>query len=407
VTSKRRILRVGFETLDAFQSEYDGNLCNGGVFVATSERFELREAVDVELFFEYSGQSLTLAGEVVHHITPEMSAMGGASGVAVQFQLGVQKLRDRLESMAFGQRGARAAAEARDGGGGERAARRAAVRVAARIQGGQELITGQTRNLSLTGVLVNVQGRSVAIGEIVGVRLTHPDSGEERTIQGSVVRQVQAEGEVTALAVQFTPEELSSDETVRFIEEIQATEHTRRLGAISGPIHEIGPQSLLQMFANSSPRGTLLLRCGEEEGVVCFEGGLLRLAQVGAATGMDALVRMLAWRDGVFEFSAHMEDREMRAAPFPLEAALFDAVRRIDEGRRPSGGMPLHARLVRLKGADVDAYGELSKVEAAVLDLASAGFTVQRALEVIPEPDPEIFRALHALRDAALIDLKT
>ena len=56
---------------------------------------------------------------------------------------------------------------------------------------------------------------------------------------------------------------------------------------------------------------------------------------------------------------------------------------------------------------DLDAYGTPSKVEAAVLDLATAGFTVQRALEVIPEPDPEIFRALQALVEAKLLALET
>ena len=95
--------------------------------------------------------------------------------------------------------------------------------------------------------------------------------------------------------------------------------------------HE-GPQAVLQMFATSSPSGTLLLRLGQEEGVICFEGGLLILAQLGGKTGMKALVRMLSWREGVFEFRAAVEDRQAKEAPLPLEAALFDAVRQIDEG---------------------------------------------------------------------------
>jgi len=58
-------------------------------------------------------------------------------------------------------------------------------------------------------------------------------------------------------------------------------------------------------------------------------------------------------------------------------------------------------------GADPDGYESPSKVEAAILDLARAGFTVQRMLDVIPEPDPEIFRALQNLRDAGLVELST
>jgi len=47
-------------------------------------------------------------------------------------------------------------------------------------------------------------------------------------------------------------------------------------------------------------------------------------------------------------------------------------------------------------GADQE---DLSKVEAAVLDLARAGFTVRRIVDFIPEPDSEIYRALASLRD--------
>ena len=162
------------------------------------------------------------------------------------------------------------------------------------------------------------------------------------------------------------------------------------------------------MFATSSQQGTLMLRCDQEEGVICFDAGLLRLAQLGSTTGMKALVRMLSWRAGVFEFHARIDEREIKDAPFPLEAALFDAVRQIDEGATVNQkNFPLHAKLVRRAGGDLDAFATPSKVEAAVLDLATAGFTVQRALEVIPEPDPEIFKALQALVEAELLTLES
>ena len=44
-----------------------------------------------------------------------------------------------------------------------------------------------------------------------------------------------------------------------------------------------------------------------------------------------------------------------------------------------------------------------SKLEAAVLELAGAGFTVQRILDVIPEPDLDIYGALECLVDAGAI----
>ena len=398
----RRTLRVEFECAETFQREYASNLSNGGVFVRTDEAFEPREVVEVELAFPYAHRSLTLAGEVVDIVPAGMTALGGTAGIAVQFSLRVQELRRRFDRLVD----AGTDAGAHDDGG-DRAAPRKPVRVDSQITGEGGVVRGRTRNLSLTGVLVEVSGDGPALGDAVSVVLSHPTSGEVRTLCGQVVRRIDAAGELDAVAVQFSPDEISSEETVRFIEEIQGIEHTRRLGAITGPIDALGPQAVLQMFATSAPRGTLLLRRGQEEGVICFDGGLLILAQLGGMTGMSALVRMLSWCEGVFEFRGGVEEREVKEAPLPLEAALFDAVRQIDEGNTvEQSRFPLQARLETLPGADPDAYGAFSKVEAAIIDLAHARFTIQRALEVIPEPDPEIFRALQALVDAELIALE-
>ena len=45
----------------------------------------------------------------------------------------------------------------------------------------------------------------------------------------------------------------------------------------------------------------------------------------------------------------------------------------------------------------------LSKVEEAVLDLARAGFTVQRIVDVVPEADPQILHALASLADRGIV----
>ena len=327
-----------------------------------------------------------------------LSTAPGRAGVAVQFQMHVQDLREKL--------GAIAASSVAQPDGGQRGAQRKPVRVAAKIQGDQQVVAGQTRNLSLTGVLVGVGGHGIPLGETVSLMLEHPTSGESRTIQGKVVRQVESDGEVSAVAVEFLPG-AEREETERFVEDLQGFEHARRLGGISGPIEELGPMSLLQMFTHTAPRGTLVLRCDQEEGVICFDGGLLRLARLGSTRGMKALVRMLSWKDGIFEFHARIEEADITDAPFPLEAALMDAVRQMDEGTTvDSHRFPLHATLARMVDGDLAAFGDPTKVESAVLDLAAAGFTVQRALEVIPEPDPEIFRALHALSESGLIDIQ-
>ena len=45
----------------------------------------------------------------------------------------------------------------------------------------------------------------------------------------------------------------------------------------------------------------------------------------------------------------------------------------------------------------------LPKVEEAVLDLATAGFTVRRILDVIPESDAQVLEALASLSEAGIL----
>lgn len=397
----KRTLRVEFEGPEAFEREYRSNLVNGGVFVRTDEVFEAREVVEVELALPYRNRALSLAGEVVDHVPAGMASVGGTAGVAVQFGMPVRELRQRLAPLVE-------SPKPEPGDGGNRIAPRKPVRMAARLRGDGRTLSGWTRNLSLSGVLIELGGEAPPPGRRVELTLSHPTSGERHEIAGSVVRHVEWSGELTAVAVHFDEAQAAREDTLHFIEEVQGIEHTRRLGAISGPIDALGPGAVLQMFASSSPRGALVLRHGQEEGRLFFDQGLLLLAELAGRTGMDALVRMLSWRDGSFEFRASVEGCRVRGAPLPLEAALCDAARQIDEGPgRPQTRYPLQARIVRAPDGDPDGYGPLSKVEAALLDLALASFTVQRALEVIPEPDAEIFRALRDLLDGGLVALET
>jgi Tfp pilus assembly protein PilZ len=375
--------------------EYTSNLVNGGVFLRTREVFALRENVKVRLEFEWIGKALLLPGEVVHIVPPEMASMGGSPGVALQFSDAAGAVRQKLRALGL------PIGDDKPADKGTRNAPRTPVRVAARIAGTKQTVDGQTRNLSRSGVLVAVKGGSIPIGEAVRFTLSNPKAGHERSVDGRVVRQIESGGEISAVAVQFAPRADEREDFERFVSDLQGVEHMRRVGGISGPIAELGPQNIVQMFATSAPEGTLWLRHGEEEGMVCFQRGLLRLARVGNQSGVAALMHMFSWREGTFEFHARLEEVEMKGAPLPLEAALLDAVRQMDEGSR----FPLGAHVTLVAGADVEGYASPTKVEAAILDLARAGFTVQRMLDVIPEPDPEIFRALQDLRDAGLIEL--
>ncbi len=394
MSGAERVLSVSFESAEAFEREYKANLVNGGVFIASDELLDLRTRVQVKLLLHFCGKQLAFDGEVVHQVTPEMAQLGAPTGVAVQFDGLAHQVRERLEAL----RAASGAPEKCPPNPGKRAEPRTPARVPARVAGADGELAGHTRNLSRSGVLVSVPGQGVPVGEKVRLSLSHPTSGESMDLEGVVVRHVEDDGDASSLGIQFVP----SAEAERFVEGIQSTEHMRRLGGISGAIAELGVANLLQMFAATAPAGTLTLRSGEHEGVIGFEGGLLRFVRLGGASGQKALTRLVSWSDGSFEFHAHLDAAEPLEAPLPLEAALLEAAVEQDEFARSDRRCFRSDAIPRVADAVAD-QDDLSKVEAAVIDLARAGFTVRRMVDFIPEPDSEIYRALESLGDRGAI----
>ena len=391
-----RVLRVGFDSPEDFQREFADNLTKGGVFVATDEPCDLRERVQVVLALRFCNEKLALGGEVVHCVTSEMAAAGGTAGVAVEFDGSTHAVQKMLEPLRLA---AGAPVHQQDDEGRRRSPRMDA-RVAARIDGGDGPIAGHTRDVSQTGALVAVSGKGVPVGDRVRLTLTHPTTGETRDIEAVVAREVESVGGVTALGLDFAPADHERDAVASFIDGLQSTEHARRLGGIRGDLAELGIQHLLQMFTTSARAGTLSVKHAGQEGLVGFDGGALRFVKLGPTSGMKALTRLLQWTEGSFEFHAELDAVEAMEAPLPLEAALLEAARLedemacIDPGRFPDDGEP---QVLEEPGE------ELGKLEAAVLDLARVGFPVRRILEVIPEPDAEIYAALNALTDRGIL----
>jgi len=393
-----RVLRVDFDSPEAFTREYADNLVKGGVFVATEESCSLRERVKVVLSLTFCDEKLALGGEIVHLLSPGMAAAGATAGVAVQFDGATPAVRKMLEPL----RRAAGSPEQRQQDEGRRRSPRMEARVAAQIDGGDGPISGHTRDVSQTGALVAVPGKGVPVGERLTLSLSHPTSGETMEIEAVVAREIESVGGVTALGLDFAPGDHDREALASFVDSIQRTEHARRLGGIRGDIAELGIQHLVQMLSSTARAGTLAVRRGQDEGLVGFDKGMVRYVKLGTASGMKALARLLEWRQGSFEFHAELDPVESMEAPLPLEAAMIEAARlqdelsRVDLGRFPLDGEP---RVVE------EPNEELGKLENAVLDLARVGFPVCRMLEVIPEPDAEIYCALETLADRGVLSL--
>jgi Tfp pilus assembly protein PilZ len=413
-------LQVQYSTQEAFRAEYASNISRGGIFVATDADYETRSLVDVELALLFCDEHLVLEGEVVHCVTAEMAPAGATPGVAVQFTMPVRELRERLGELA----GESPTADERVTKTGRRAAPRSRARVNATVQLGQVgVVPAQTRDVSASGMLLEVQGEPVPVGDLIHLTLDHPVTGEKMPIQGRVVRHVTSNsGRVTAMGIQLDHAEARQTEVAHFMNDVQATEHSRRLGAINGPIADLGISDLLQMFASTMPKGTLSVFGEAAEGSIGFESHQLLWAEIDGLHGQPALETMLALRGGHFELQPELVEPLCGADdPIPLEGAVLEALCALDEVRRAdarpeSGAAPATARDVPARVPETASFridrdaldecrDELDQTEAAVVELAEVGMNVGKMLEVIPEPEIGVLVAIDTLIARGVLEL--
>ncbi len=392
-----RVLQASFATRHALDREYEANLANGGLFIPGRLSLLYDEPVVVLVDLPFAETAVELEGRVVQTIPAEFEENGGRAGVAIELADPPDVVRDRLEE-AIGA----PMLDERESGEGQRYAKRsvAHVRAQVRVPGVAEL-EGETRNLSLAGVLVAIDGEAPPVGQDVVVAIVHPTTGEDREIPGLIARhELDAEGGVCGLGIQFAVEPERADETLAYLAQVKASEHARRLGGITGSIATLGLEDLVSSFGRCVPSGRFTLMNAGQVGTIYVADGLLVSAQMGAAVGIKALVRMACWRDGNFEFHANepIEEGEQASVGLPIDAALLEAARFMDESRARRGvTLPRRAGL-RVDHREVDLDDpNLSKTESRILDLAGVGMTVSRLLDTIQEPDALVEEAILGL----------
>lgn len=401
-----RVLRVCFETRPALDREYQANLANGGLFIPGHLELLYGEPVVVLVELDFADAAIELEGRVVQTIPAEFEANGGRAGVAIELGDAPGDVRRRIEE-AMGE----PLLEERDTGAGNRHARRsiAHVRARVRIPGVAEL-EGETRNLSLAGVLVAIDVEPPPVGQDVVVAIVHPTTGEERAIPGLIARHdVDEYGDVRGIGIQFDVESTDKDDTLAYLGQVKASEHARRLGGITGSIATLGLEDLISSFGQCVPSGRFTLMNAGEVGTIHVANGLMISAAMGAAVGIKALVRMACWEDGSFEFHANLEaeDDGHGTVGLPIDAALIEAARFVDESRSSRGESISRRACLRIQHREIDLDDPtLSKIESRILDLAGVGMTVARLLDTIQEPDGAIEAAIHGLVDDGAVTLE-
>lgn len=388
-------LRVSYDTPEALRQQFNTEIALGGLFIPTVTNLGFRDNVRVVFDLSFCDGRVELDAEVVSVVEPELAGDGAEAGVAIQFTDSKVALTAKLGPYI----GESQVPERR------RAPRRVArVPILLETEKGDRL-TGRTRDLSQSGVLLSIDGPPIAPDEPVHITIDHPTFEDERvTVPARVIRHLEVEGTVTALACSFEPAAGTEDDVMAFIDDVQSSEHARRLRGVTGAIGELGITNVIQVFGGCTRSGTLTVIRDLEEGRIIFEDGLLREVRLGPVSGMKALSRIVGWRDGSFEFHSRVEQSFEPTEPVPLEGALLEATRQHDEIGRSNSVQWSDATCFELDRARIDAERSgLSKLEDSAIDLVAAGMSFRQILDVIPEADVDVHAALTALSDLGLI----
>jgi Tfp pilus assembly protein PilZ len=415
--SQTTALRIEFDSQADFQDEYVRNLSIGGVFVETSEPWEVQTPVCIQLALVWCGEQLRLDGEVVHCLTPEMAAAGGTPGVAVQLNALPDDLREQFSPYLN-----QVEPNEKKAGIGRRVSQRAQARVIARVmEDGKTKAEYRTRDISTTGALLADEGRPLPVGTSLDLAFEHPVTGEILEVAGLVVRHVQSDsGGISGMGVQFVIPDARQAEVSEFLSDVRATEHSRQLTGVCGKVGDLGPEATLRKFAAVMDEGTLVLKHGGEEGFVGFRKGRFTGARLGRSAGLVALRKLLAWRDGEFEMLARLDDPTLDDVSLELDTVIVRASaenERLAKAEASSKQAPVRREAdlaqsiqpdrkfaVMHERIDADTT-DLDKTEEAVLDLAAVGMTVARMLEVIPEHEFVVTDAIDGLIERGFIEM--
>jgi len=391
----RADLHLCFESAEALREEYSQSLANGALFVRTQASHAPREKVEVVLDLAFCGKSTSVSAEVVVVIDPALAEAGGTSpGVSLRLVESVSKLRSRIEELS----GISLEERPRSMPSERRLLERRGAGADIRLDTQEGQFWGLTANLSYAGVLALLWRSRVSIGTEVRAVLSNPAVELELSVDGKIVHQTRCHEGMIAHGIQLHYPAERIDEVMSFVDFLQSFDRARRLASISGEIDASGVGAVLEMFASTSPSGTLVVSRGEEEGKVVFSDNEILRCTLGMVSGLKALSRMFHWTRGRFEFHHDLQLTGEVNASQPLDEAMMRASVQMDEMARVDRGILDSADAFEVV-SEPPAGGRdsLTAIEREVLDFAAEGFTADSIADMVAECDAEVYKALSGL----------
>lgn len=399
-TTPRTRIPLSYDTpraaLDAFAAE----LGRGAVFIPGDDGPAVGSKVLLVVSFPFSGGEVEIEGEVVTALTEAVRSAGGTPGVAVALCEGDAELRRRVEAQTGLELPRLRTSEDRTFGRSVRFPARTRVT----LEAAGRHFQAETLDVSYNGLLALLPGVDLSEGEELRVTVEHPRGGPPLEVKGSVVNATRCDHGVMAHGIKFEYALERYEEVSLFVDELRGHQHARSLVTVAGSLAHNPLEVVIETFASVSPKGTLRLSRGEDEGRIVYEDDRILSATCGLVSGAKALGRMFRWTDAGFEFEPERAELDVADDPLPLRSALVSAAVERDElarldlsGVDEEGSFQVdESRLAALE----DHLDELARELAANAEM---GFPLAALLDILPASDARIYQALAELVESGVV----
>jgi pSer/pThr/pTyr-binding forkhead associated (FHA) protein len=176
--------------------------------------------------------------------------------------------------------------------------------------------------------------------------------------------------------------------------------------SMSGSVQDIPLADVLQWLATSRKTGTLKVE-GSREGQLFLRDGMVFSATIDGAKGLHpekALLRMLAWDDGLFELDSHLpEDLETEEIAPSLNQVLMEAARQADELAHLAESNAVPDQLVELAFPPETAWKELEPEELDLVQELASGKDWQKVLDSSRDSDVDLTRRVIKLHQKGVV----
>jgi len=207
--SRRDLLRieakvdVEYQNFEQFFQEYTKNISLGGIFIKTEKMVPVQTVLEIDLKLPELAEPLTLVGEVVHAITPQMAKEHGwEPGLGIHFvDYDEEEAKTKLEQYVRD-----LTKKHPDKIVDRRKSDRIPLRLRVKFPNLQTLMEDYAKDISHGGIFIQSENPR-QLGDRFIVTMVHPDTKQELELEGEVVRVARREprdpGSVSGMGIRF------------------------------------------------------------------------------------------------------------------------------------------------------------------------------------------------------------